>query len=222
MPRITRGLADGSIYHVLNRGNWRQDVFHKDGDFAAFNELLELAKARHPVTIFGYCLLPNHFHLLLQADKGSELSCFMQWLMTSHVRRYHQHYRSSGHVWQGRFKSFIVQEDNHLLTVARYIEGNPVRAGMVASARTWRWSSHRESCGAVSRSLTCPLPIPRPEDWTAFVDTALTPQEIEWLRQSVVRQAPFGSGEWQERMGQLLGLESTMRSRGRPRKQAEK
>jgi len=127
MPRVTRGLADGCIYHVLNRGNGRQRIFHKDGDFAAFAELLGQARSRHPLSILGYCLIPNHFYLLLKTEKGVELSCFMQWLLTSPVRRYHRHYRSSGHVWQGRYKSFIVKEDNYLLTVARYIEGNPVR-----------------------------------------------------------------------------------------------
>lgn len=222
MPRISRGLADGSIYHVLNRGNGRQRVFHKDEDFEAFIDLLGQARTRHPVKILGYCLMPSHFHLLLNAEEGVELSRFMQWLMTSHVRRYHRHYRTSGHVWQGRFKSFIVQEDAHLLTVARYIEGNPLRAGLANSAKEWRWSSHRESCGAIERSLTCLLPVPLPGDWTAFVDAALAQQELGRLQQSVDRQAPFGGGEWQEKIGRLLGLESTMRPRGRPKSRTEK
>ena len=222
MPRIRRGLADGGIYHVLNRGNGRQRVFHKDEDFAAFIDLLGQARARNPVKILGYCLIPNHFHLLLSTEIGAELSRFMQWLMTSHVRRYHRHYRTSGHVWQGRYKSFIVQEDTHLLTVARYIEGNPLRAGLANSAKEWRWSSHRESCGAVERSLTSPLPVPLPDNWTGFVDEALTQQELGRLQQSVDRQAPLGGSEWQEKIGRLLGLESTMRPRGRPKSRMEK
>ena len=235
MPRVSRGLADGCIYHVLNRGNGRQSVFHKEGDFAAFITLLGQAKARHPINILGYCLIPNHFHLLLQVGKSAELSCFMQWLMTSHVRRYHRHYRSSGHVWQGRFKSFIVQDDAHLLTVVRYIEGNPVRAKMVNSTKDWPWSSHAEritmgvqgtgSAGACPLGepgeqegmLLSPLPLPLPVDWTAFVDAALTELELTRLQQSVDRQAPFGSREWQEKVSQLLGLESTMRPMGRPK-----
>jgi putative transposase len=120
MPRIARGLSDGGIYHVLNRGNGRQKVFHKEDDFAAFITLLKQARERHP--------------------EGVELSRFMQWLTTSHVRRYHRHYQTSGHVWQVRFKSFIIQEDAYLLTVARYIEGNPLRARLVNPAREWRWS----------------------------------------------------------------------------------
>ena len=222
MPRVTRGVADGVVYHVLNRENGRQRVFHKDGDFAAFIALLGEAKARHPVKIFSYCLMPNHFHLLLQADAGAELSRFMQWLMTSHVRRYHRHYRTSGHVWQGRFKSFVVQEDEHLLTVARYVEGNPLRAGLAVSARAWPWSSHRESCGEVARTLTQPPPIALPGDWSALVDTALTAAELEKLRTSVARQAPFGQAAWLEQVVRSLGLESTVRPRGRPRKKAEK
>jgi putative transposase len=222
MPRIARGLSDGGIYHVLNRGNGRQKVFHKEDDFAAFITLLKEARERHPVNINAYCLIPNHFHLLLNAEEGVELSRFMQWLMTSHVRRYHRHYQTSGHVWQVRFKSFIIQEDAHLLTVARYIEGNPLRAWLVNSAREWRWSSHRESCGEDERSLTCPLPIGVPVDWAAFVDTPLTQQELDRLQQSIDRQAPFGGAEWQSRICSALGLESTMRARGRPKRRIEK
>jgi len=138
MPRVTRGLADGMIYHVINRGNGRQEVFHKDDDFLAFTTLLGEAKEKYPVKLFGYCLTSNHFHLLLSPDKADDLSKFMQWLMTSHVRRYHRHYRTSGHVWQGRYKSFIVEHDRHLLTVVIYIEGNPVRIDLVQSADEWR------------------------------------------------------------------------------------
>lgn len=127
MPRVARGLADGMIYHVINRGNGRREVFHKEEDFQAFISLLKEAKEKHPVKLLGYCLMSNHFHLLLSPEKADDLSKFMQWFMTSHVRRYHRHYRSSGHVWQGRYKSFIVENDLHLLTVVRYIEGNPVR-----------------------------------------------------------------------------------------------
>lgn len=222
MPRIARGLADGCWYHVINRGNGRQQVFHKDSDYQAFVELLVATKERYALQVGAWVLMPNHFHLLVQLRQGDDLSRGMQWVMTSHVRRYHGHYKSSGHVWQGRFKSFIVQEDAHLLTVARYIEGNPVRAGLAGSAAGWRWSSHGESSGNQERSLTCPLPVPLPGVWTEFVDSPLTPQEMGRLQTSVKRQAPFGGGIWAEEIARLLGLETTMRSRGRPRKQPEK
>ena len=112
MPRVVRGLADKFIYHLTNRGNGRQEVFHKDKDYEAFIEIMKETKARHPVKIFAYCLMPNHFHRVLMPEPGDELSRWMQWLMTSHVRRYHRNYGSSGPIWQGRFKSFIIQRDD--------------------------------------------------------------------------------------------------------------
>ena len=145
MPRIERGLADNIVYHVINRGNGRQEVFHKDRDYEAFMKLIKEAKERYSVKLFGYCLMPNHFHMAVKPEKGEDLSRWMQWLMTSHVRRYRRHYGSSGHIWQGRYKSFMVQDDAHLLMVLRYIEGNPVRAGLVPSAKEWKWSSHGET-----------------------------------------------------------------------------
>ena len=141
MPRIARGLADGHFYHILNRGNGRQQVFHKDEDYHVFIKLMKESAERYDISIQAYCLMPNHFHMLVSPQQGEWLSRWMQWFMTSHVRRYHRHYRSSGHVWQGRFKNFLVQDDNHLLTVARYIEANPVRSGLVVTAVDWQWSS---------------------------------------------------------------------------------
>ena len=117
MPRIPCGRVAGQAYHALNRGNGGAVLFHKDGDYAALLELLATARAKPPVKVFSFCLMPNHFHLVVQPATEVALSPFMQWWMTSHVRRYHRHYRSHGHVWQGRFKSFPIQQDDHLLTV---------------------------------------------------------------------------------------------------------
>ena len=254
MPRVARGLADGQIYHVLNRGNGRQNVFHKEGDFQAFLRLLGETKERYGIKVFAYCLMSNHFHLLLQTEEGQELGRSMQWLMTSHVRRYHRHYGTSGHVWQGRYKSFIVQQDDHLLTVVRYIETNPVRAKMVDKAGDWPWSSYRERTvtgtgfepsempvpfggqttadeqwdkvvgagqaplGPVPGVTLDPLPVSVTGDWAAFIGQPISAKEEAGLRQSFERQAPFGSETWKEKIGRLLGLESTMRPKGRPRK----
>jgi putative transposase len=217
MPRIARGLADKVIYHVLNRGNGRQEVFHKNEDYEAFIKLMKQAKERYPVKIFAYCLMPNHFHMVLMPDKGEDLSKWMQWLMTSHVRRYHGHYGTSGHIWQGRFKSFIIQKDEHLLMVLRYVESNPVRAGLVDSAKEWLWSSHRERIGSNRQNLVDEVPIEMPKRWSRYVDEPLTEKELERLRQSVNRQSPFGDLEWQRRTSKEFGLESTLRPRGRPR-----
>jgi putative transposase len=141
MPRIPRARVGGHTYHVLNRGNGGATVFHKDGDYSAFLQLLVSPKAKFPVNVLGFCLMPNHFHLVVQPATEAALSSFMQWWMTSHVRRYHQHYRSHGHVWQGRFKSFPIQQDGHLLTVLRYVYRNPVRAGLCTRVMNWPWSN---------------------------------------------------------------------------------
>ncbi|MBI4655474.1 MAG: transposase [Elusimicrobia bacterium] len=222
MPRVARGLVDGFVYHVINRGNGRQQVFHKDLDYEVFVNLMKESKSQYPVQIFAYCLMPNHFHILLKPNKAEELSKWMQWLMTSHVRRYHRHYKTSGHLWQGRFKSFIVQKDSYLLTVTRYIEGNPVRAGLVKSAKDWKWSSHFEKTGKKPALLVAELPIELPKNWTEYVDTPLTEKELERVHQSVNRQSPYGALQWVVKICKELGLESTIKPRGRPRKREEK
>jgi Transposase and inactivated derivatives len=94
MPRIPREQVAGHAYHVLNRGNGDAAVFHKESDYTAFLDLLATAKSKHPVKLFGFCLMPNHFHLVVQPATDVGLSPSMQWWMTSHVRRYHSH----GHV----------------------------------------------------------------------------------------------------------------------------
>ena len=221
MPRVCRGLADGFYYHIINRGNGCQEVFHKDQDYRSFLKLLLESIQRYPVRLHAYCLMANHFHLLVSPERAEDLSKWMQWLMTSQVRRYHKHFGSSGHVWQGRFKSFIVQEDSHLVTVVRYIEGNPVRAGIVSSATGWAWSSHNDRINGLRNHLS-QLPIALPGEWTKYVDEPLTATELEKLRKSVNRQAPYGEEKWQERIGIAFGLGFTMKPRGRPRKNMAK
>jgi putative transposase len=221
MPRIVRGLADNIVYHVINRGNGRQEVFHKDKDYEAFMKLIAEAKERYTIKLYGYCLMPNHYHMTVKPEKGEELSKWMQWLMTSHVRRYHRHYGSSGHVWQGRYKSFMIQEDSHLLMAMRYIEGNAVRAKLVQSATEWRWSSHEETLGKKGRTLTDAVPIELPGEWTRYVDEPLTERELDRLRMSVNRQAPFGDTTWQMKICKEFGLGSTMKKIGRPKKESQ-
>lgn len=218
MPRITRGLVDGFIYHVLNRGNSKQKIFHKNQDYETFINLMGKAKNFYPIKIFAYCLMPNHFHIVLMSIRAEYLSKWMQWVMTSHVRRYHRHYGTSGHVWQGRFKSFIIQQDSHLLTVLRYVESNPIRAGLVSSARDWLWSSHKEAIGERSRLLVDEIPIELPKKWDRYVDESLPEEKLRILRHSINRQSPYGTSMWQIQVCKELGLESTLKPRGRPKK----
>jgi len=218
MPRISRGLIDSAVYHVINRGNGGQEVFHKGKDYEAFIAIMEEAKVNYSVKFFAYCLMPNHFHMVLMPDRGDQLSKMMQWMMTSHVRRYHRHYGTSGHIWQGRYKSFLIQKDNHLLMVLRYVESNPLRAGLVNSAKDWLWSSYLESTSKKPHSVIDEVPIELPRDWGKYVHEPITEKELDKLRQSVHRQSPYGSPSWQMQVSKELGLESTLRPRGRPEK----
>ena len=142
----------------------------------------------------------------------------MQWLLTAHVRRYHRHYRGSGHVWQGRFKALPIEQDEHYLPVVRYVERNALRADLVARAEDWLWSS--ASCQSAGRSegLVHPGPVAKGRLWLQQVNRAETDGELKRLRQSVNRGTPFGSDEWAATTASVLGLESSLRPRGRPRK----
>lgn len=218
MPRTARASVGGVCYHVLNRGNGRTKVFHKPGDFAAFVALMGEANERLPLRVLGYVLLPNHFHLVLWPRGDGDLSRWMQWLLTSHVRRYHRHYRGSGHVWQGRFKAFPIEQDEHLLRVLRYVERNPLRCGLVRRAEQWDWSSLAWRASSKRPELLSDWPVACPRSWIDTVNAAQTEAELTALRRCVARGAPFGDKTWAERTAKRLGLESSLRPRGRPRK----
>lgn len=218
MPRTARAAVGGMCYHVLNRGNAQAEVFHNPDDYAAFLHLLPLAVERLPMRIVGFCLMPNHFHLVLWPHDDGDLGRFMQWLMTSHVRRYHRHYHSSGHVWQGRFKAFPIQQDEHYLAVLRYVERNPLRAKLVKRAEDWTWSSRRERFSGQPSELLHPGPIRLPRNWKDLVNRPQTEVELAALRHSLHRGTPFGSDHWAKLTAKRLGLESTLRPRGRPKK----
>ncbi len=216
MPRPPRISVSDGCYHVLNRGNARSDVFHKEEDCEAFLRLIDEACQRLPIRVLAYCLMPNHFHLALQPHDDGDLSRWMQWLTTAHVRRYHRHYNSSGHVWQDRYKSFPIEADEHLYTVLRYIERNPLRAGLVQRAQDWPWSSLRWWRRHDRPSYLSDGPLERPPDWVRRVNRPETDAELEAIRKSVTRGTPFGAKAWQARTAARLGLKSTLRPRGRP------
>lgn len=225
MPRPLRPIDDGLIYHVINRGNNRQPVFLKQEDFEAFLRALAELKERKPFKLYGYCLLNNHFHLLLQ-PVGTSVSRIMQSLLVSHTQRYHQHYQSGGHVWQGRFKSPVVQNDEHLLTVLRYIEANPLRAKIVARAEDYSWSSYRHHGLGETNELLDPLisyedlsPYPgvRQRKWGAMVHRPFKEQTLAAIRRSNETGLPYGDATWIKRLAKKLDLDLTIRARGRPR-----
>ena len=219
MPRVARASVGGICYHVINRGNARRDVFLKDADYDAFLKAMAHGCVEVPMPVLGYCLMPNHFHVVVCPRCDGDLSRWMHWVQNTHVRRYHQHYHGSGHVWQGRFKAFPIEQDAHLLTVLRYVEYNPVRAKLAKKAENWRWSSAHHWREAEGRpSFLMNGPVERPENWLAWVNEAKTMAELEVLRRSVNRGTPFGSPGWVSQTAKQLGIEATLRPRGRPKK----
>lgn len=222
MPRTSRASVGGICYHVINRGNARRNVFHNDGDYEAFLKAMAHACVEIPMPVLGFCLMPNHFHLALWPTHDGDLSRWMHWLMNAHVRRYHKFHGSSGHLWQGRFKAFPIADDDHLLTVLRYIERNPLRAGLVSRAENWRWGS--ASCwkdGGERPAFLATGPVDRGKNWLKWVHQAITDAELEAIRLCANRGTPYGSIDWVQHTAKRLAIESTLRPRGRPKKKSQ-
>lgn len=221
MPRRPRVATGGLAYHVLNRRVGRLPLFEKPADYAAFEMILQAAVERTRLRLVAYCLMPNHWHLLLWPRTDGELSEALRWLTVTHTQRWHAHRHTAGTgpVYQGRFKSFPVQTDEHFLTVARYVERNARRAQLVDRAEEWQWSSlwRRTQGEQKAMAWLSEWPVDRPGDWVARVNQPETAAELEALRCSVQRGRPFGSESWMVRVAKRLGLESTLRPRGRPK-----
>lgn len=225
MPRPLRAAAGGFVYHVLNRGNARRTIFQDEGDYRAFERILAEVQERMPMRILAWCLMPNHWHLVLWPDRDGTLSDFMRLVALTHTQRWHAHRTSAGtgHLYQGRFKSFVVQQDAHFLSVCRYVERNALSAGLVQRAENWRWSSlaRLHGGGFDASPRIDPWPIPRPSDWIEQVNQQTTFKDIDALQSCLQRGTPYGAPQWVKSAARLLGLESTLHPRGRPKK-AEK
>lgn len=221
MPRRPRLAAGDLAYHVLNRRVGRLPLFEKPADYTAFEKILAEAHAQTKIRIAAYCLMPNHWHLLLWPRQDGELSEILRWITVTHTQRWHAHHHTAGTgpVYQGRFKSFPVQTDEHFLTVARYVERNALRAKLVTEAEGWQWSSlwRRDQGDATLPTWLSDWPVERPRDWIARVNRPQTASELESLRVSVQRGRPFGEEAWVKRMAKRFGMESTLRPRGRPK-----
>jgi len=220
MGRPKRAADGGLIYHVLNRANARSTIFASEADYEAFERVLLAAVERTGTRLLAYCLMPNHWHLVVWPHDDGELSRFVGWLTLTHTQRWHAAHGTTGcgHLYQGRFKSFPVEDDEHFLTVARYVERNALRAKLVRDAADWRWSSlARWLAGGPARGLLTPWPVRRSPDWLAHVNSPQTEAEVAALQRSIQRGVPFGGAEWTEWTIARLGLESTLRPRGRPK-----
>jgi putative transposase len=221
MARKARVAPGGWAYHVLNRSVGKMEMFRKDKDYAAFERVIAEAADRHPMRILSYCVMPTHWHFVVWPEADGQLSAFFRWLTLTHAVRWRVSRRTVGygHLYQGRFKSFPIQRDEHLLTVCRYVERNPLTAGRVERAGDWQWGSlwARDHAAAPVGKLLARWPVERRRDWVDHVNEPLTAKEIERMALSLKRGRPFGDDRWVIGTAAKLNLEYSLRPEGRPR-----
>jgi putative transposase len=212
MPRPLRQIPDNSVQHVLNRGNRRATIFHEDADYQHFTNLLADAGERVPMRLLAFCLMPNHWHLVVWVKNGDALPAYMQWLSSLHVQQHHGKYgtRGLGHVYQAPYRNFIVEYESYLYSVLRYVEANARTANLVQRAEHWKWSSAAHNGSADGRALLSDWPVPRPANWLRYVNKGIPKEELLRLRQSARRGTPYGSDSWVEELAERYGLKSTL------------
>ncbi|MDR3642114.1 MAG: transposase [Candidatus Doudnabacteria bacterium] len=222
MPRSQRADIANIIYHVINRSNARMAIFEKAQDFLAFLEVLSEAREKFLVEVLAFCIMPNHWHLILKPLKYGELSKFMAWLTMTHTQRWHafHHTVGSGHLYQGRYKSFPVQTDEYFIQLVRYVERNPLRAKLVKSAEDWKWGSLwlRQQGTLQQKQLLGSWPIPPSKNYLKLVNTVQPIAEVDSIRTAIAKNRPLGDDRWVQRTAKTLGLTSSLRNPGRPRK----
>jgi putative transposase len=225
MGRPPRAAKGGLIYHVANWSNARLPIFEADAEFEAFEEILVEARERTGMRIFAYCLMPDHWHLVVWPRRDGDLSRFAGWLTLTHTQRWHSRRGTigTGHLYRGRFKSFPVQEGEYLQGLCRYVERAPLHAGLVRRAETWRWSSLFDAGETgIQLRLLSGSAIHRTPEWTELVDSPTETELGARIELSIQRGRPFGDAEWVAAIVANLGLESTLIPRGRPRKASRK
>lgn len=222
MGRAPRIDVRDEIYHVLNRANAGVGIFKKDKDYEAFESVIQEAKEKNPIKIYSYCLMPNHWHFILSPYADGGLNKFMQRLALTHTQRWHAHYHNvgSGHLYQGRYKAFIIQKENYFLQAASYVERNAMRAGLVNRAQDWRWSSlwRREFGTVKQKEMLDQWPVIVPNDLLEYINRPDSKNSLELIRESIKKSRPFGDSEWLRKTIKRFELEITIRDRGRPKK----
>ncbi|MFT7557867.1 MAG: putative transposase [Planctomycetota bacterium] len=217
-PRIDLG---NYVYHVLNRANARLPIFHNDADYKLFESVLEEVQQITEMRILSYVIMPNHFHLILYPRSDGDLSKFMQRLTLTHTQRWHSAHNTvgQGHLYQGRYKSFILKGDRYLFNVLRYVERNPVRANLVSDGLLWKYGSlYRRYNGTKDeKKLLSPWLIPEPKDYLEILHKPLTNDELITVRNSANKSTPYGNDSWVLDMIEEYGMQMTRRSRGRPK-----
>ena len=222
MPRNARTDVGDEIYHVINRANGRMRIFNEPADYALFEELLLDTKELIGMRILAYSIMPNHWHLILHPRKDRDLGMFMHRLSNAHTRKVHAKTKTNGagHLYQGRYKSFIVDTDSYFLSLLKYVERNPVRAKLAEKCEDWKWgSAYRRINGSTDEKKLIDPPVTElPHGYRNWVNTPDKEDELALIRTSVNKGVPFGKGVWVEQMVTKFHLESTRKNPGRPKK----
>jgi putative transposase len=205
MARLARLVIPGLPHHITQRGNRRQQTFFNDGDYSAYVELMSEWCREEGVEIWGYCLMPNHVHLIAVPKTEEGLRRAIGEAHRRYTRRINFREKWRGYLWQGRFASFIMDE-LYLLAAARYVELNPVRAKLVAKAREWPWSSARSHLSGCNDLLVKVAPLlSMVGDWNAFLNSAVREEELRDLREHGRTGRPLGNSVFPDLLESLVG-----------------
>lgn len=219
MPRIFRLLPETGIFHILTRGNNRQKVFKDDKDYSFYLELLRHYKQEHKFLLYHYCLMSNHIHLILETTSQTNLSKLMKQINLSYLYHFRRRYRYYGHLWQGRYKSLLIEKDSYLIACGRYIERNPLRAGIVHKPEEYPWSSYAFYAYAKKNELLDTDPL--------YQELGSNDKERQLsYRRSIAGDTRLnlglrflGSHAFVEKMEESFGVKNLKNRRGRPLKQ---
>jgi len=222
MSRAPRVDVGDEIYHIINRTNGRIQIFNSKEDYLHFENLLREAQKLTDMRIIAYTIMPNHWHLVLYPRHDRDLSVFMQWLTLTHTQQYHVRKNTVGygHIYQGRYKSFLVSKDNYLLQLIRYVEQNPLRAKLVKKAEDWQWGSawRRYYLNKTKdKGFLSNIPIDLPNNYRIWLNQLDENDDLEEIRLSVEKGKPFGTMKWVDKMVEKFKLLSTTRNGGRPK-----
>ena len=184
------------------------------------DRIVSEALEKFPVHLIAYQWMNNHWHMVLSPDEDGGMGRFLRWITLTHTQRYHAHHKTTGygHVYQGRFKSFPVQDDAHFYVVCRNVERNALTANLVEKAEDYRWGSLHNWLGSESPIELSRWPLRRLPNWTRRVNQPVSKKEKQAITRSINRGVPYGSEQWTASTVKRLGLESTTRPRGRPKK----
>lgn len=223
MTRPLRTDKGGEIYHCLNRAVGRQIIFKDRKDYRLFESVLQEIVDITGMRILAYSLMPNHFHLVLSPREDGDLSDFMKRITVTHTQRHRVITGTVGEgpLYQGRYKSFLIQDDNHLLTVLRYVERNPLTAQLVKNILEWRYGSvYRRYKGTdKEKKILSAWVCDEPEDYLQFLAQPITEKEYKKIMQSEIKGVPFGDEEYVFTTVKKYNLASTLRAKGRPKKE---